>query len=278
MTRQIIELTDRYRKSILPHIVIVGCGGTGGYVAQQVAQAVSIFQSYGRLILADYDTVEEKNLRNQLFIKKDIGKNKSEVLAERYRAAYQIQIGSYSESYVEDATSLQNIFFSDYMSNPKYGTYLPILISCVDNNFSRKVFHEYFQSQNNLLYIDVGNEAAIVPDDYMTRPFDQWTEEEKKTFKNSGYTGQLVAGLRLGGKTVQDPVAEVFPDILEDQDDIAPSRLSCSDLVVSHPQKLITNRYSAMCVSTVINEILDNSTLSIHKILFHAQRGFMKSE
>jgi hypothetical protein len=254
---------------IVPHIVIVGVGGTGGYVTQQVSQLMSIFNIKGTLLLADFDQVEEKNLKNQLFIKKDIGKPKAEVLARRYSAAYELPISYYTASYVENITTLEKLFVRDAT--------LPILIGCVDNNYTRQIFHQFFEQSERLVYIDVGNEAAVVPDDFRTRPKQRWTKEEIETFNETGWTGQLVVGVKWDGQVLAEPVASVFPDILTDEDTTAPSEVSCSELSASHPQKALTNRYSSMAVTTVMNELFDRWQISIHKIVFHAQRGYMRA-
>ncbi len=62
--------------------VIVGCGGLGTNIAVHLAGAGT-----GRLLLVDFDTVEERNLNRQFFYtKEDIGKEKSSILAEKLRA------------------------------------------------------------------------------------------------------------------------------------------------------------------------------------------------
>lgn len=282
MSRLIVNfLNSSYslKSHIFPHIVQIGTGGTGGYLVQQIAQMLSIFNIKGKYVIADADIVEEKNLRNQLFIPKDVGKPKADVLAKRYRAAYQVDISSYSAKYIEDVKTIEKLFNTEYLGVYSYNTvYLPILISCVDNNYSRKIFHQYFEeTDGNLLYLDVGNESVSLPDD-SNKPIDEWTEEELETYKNSGYTGQVVAGLKWKGKVITEPVASLFPDILEDNDDIAPSSISCSDIVVSEPQRLITNRYAAQCVSTYLNEIFSEGTLSNHITFFHSRRMYMRTE
>jgi ThiF family len=267
------------KRHIFPHIVQIGVGGTGGYLVQQIAQMLSIFGVKGKYVIADPDLVETRNLKNQLFIPKDVGKPKADVLSRRYRAAYQVDISSYTTNYVEDVKTIEHLFNTDYCGAYGYNTvYLPILISCVDNNFSRKIFHQFFQEvEDTLLYIDVGNESVTLPKD-RNKPIEQWTEEEIEAYKNSGYTGQVVAGLKWKGKIITEPVASLFPDILEDNDDIAPSSVSCSDIVVSEPQRLITNRYAAQCVSTYLNEIFSEGTLSNHITFFHSKRMYMRTE
>mgnify|MGYP001067375223 CR=1 FL=1 len=269
------------KTEIFAHIVQVGTGATGGQLVQMVAQMLSTFNIGAKYIIADRDVVEEKNLQNQLFIKKDVGKPKAEVLAKRYRAAYQVDIANYSEKYVEDIDTINLLFHRDYLSiNSNIRRhYLPILISCVDNKYTRKLFHQYFEEMNgNLLYIDVGNESVALPKN-REKPRNQWTEQEIKTYNKSGYTGQVVVGLKLNGKVITKPLASVFPQILEeDENDLAPSSISCGDVIASEPQRLITNRFAALCVSTYLNELFSEGTLSNCMTFFHASRGYMRSE
>nr|WP_231558727.1 hypothetical protein [Brevibacillus thermoruber] len=44
---------------------------------------MNIFKVQGFYLVADPDTVEQKNLANQLFIPKDVGQKKAAVLANR---------------------------------------------------------------------------------------------------------------------------------------------------------------------------------------------------
>lgn len=59
--------------------VIIGCGGLGTNIAVHLAGA-----GIGRLLLVDFDNVEERNLNRQFFYtKEDIGRKKCNILAER---------------------------------------------------------------------------------------------------------------------------------------------------------------------------------------------------
>lgn len=270
------------RKSLYPIIVQVGVGGTGSSLAQQVAQMMTLYEQEGYYCLADFDEIERKNLNNQLFVEGNIGKKKADILAKRYGAAYRIDISSYTESFVEDIETLTNLFNVDYQKISGYSDtriILPILIGCVDNNYSRKLFHELFEQVPNLLYIDSGNESTLVPSDFPARSKTDWTEEERNAYNDSGWTGQVVCGLRLKGETILEPVASRYPEILEDADDFRkPSDLSCEELSSSDPQRLLCNRMAAMAVCTYLTELFECGTISNSKTVFHAKRGYMQSE
>ncbi|MGP4074171.1 ThiF family adenylyltransferase, partial [Piscibacillus sp. B03] len=157
---------------------------------------------------------------------------------------------------------------------------LPILIGCVDNNFSRQIMHQFFHHEQvkKLVYIDAGNESVVIPKDYPSRPRKDWSEEELESYNASGWSGQVVCGYKQFGHIKLNPVADVYPDILDDTDDIAPSQLSCEEVSSSDPQRSTTNRFAAMAVSSMVADILETKSITNHKTVFHARKGYMKSE
>ncbi|MBQ5669866.1 MAG: tRNA threonylcarbamoyladenosine dehydratase [Tidjanibacter sp.] len=61
------------------HVLVVGLGGVGAYAAEMIARA-----GVGRMTIADADVVGESNINRQLLaLTSTIGRNKSEVMAER---------------------------------------------------------------------------------------------------------------------------------------------------------------------------------------------------
>ena len=64
-----------------PWITVVGCGGTGGFVAEGLCR---LFQGReANIVLVDHDRVEPHNLLRQNFLQGDVGKFKSQALADR---------------------------------------------------------------------------------------------------------------------------------------------------------------------------------------------------
>lgn len=72
------------------NVVVFGCGGTGSRLIPLVTQLLSSheFTKNVKVILVDGDIVEDKNTKRQLFTKMDVGKNKAEVLAKRYKIGF----------------------------------------------------------------------------------------------------------------------------------------------------------------------------------------------
>ncbi|MEB2301616.1 thiamine biosynthesis protein ThiF [Lysinibacillus xylanilyticus] len=258
-------------------MVQVGTGGNGGPLTQLISQVLST-QSHpdSVYVLADPDIVEEKNLFNQLFIMEDVGRSKAEVLAERYGQAYQLNVWSYVKGYIESVEQLESMYQHDLFNVLNSNNYKCVLIGCVDNNFSRKIMHDFFMKVPNLLYIDVGNESCDVPINWQHRQYSEWSKEEKDAFNESGWSGQVVCGLKKNGIVTYQPVAEVFPGILTDKDDMKPSDMSCADLAVSEPQRLITNRFAATAVLGVFQMYVLNNSIPNHIVHFHARKGYMR--
>ena len=74
-----------------PWITVVGCGGTGGFVAEGLCR---LFQGReATIVLVDHDRVEPHNLLRQNFYADDVGKFKSQALADRLAKAYRRPVG-----------------------------------------------------------------------------------------------------------------------------------------------------------------------------------------
>ncbi len=95
------------------NIYIIGCGGVGSWLAP----ALALLTSPESIVLMDADKLEEKNLNRQLFKKSDIGKTKSDALAEQYKCR------SIPEWFTEGLIELEP---EDW------------LIVCVDNHVARR--------------------------------------------------------------------------------------------------------------------------------------------
>jgi hypothetical protein len=124
-------------------VTVVGCGGTGSFVAEGLCrmQATDV-----KLMLVDFDRVEERNLGRQNFVREDLGKFKSEALAYRLSLKYGRAIG-----YSAVPISLTPVTFSG------------LFIGCVDNGKARKDIELKFKSvagsyqNSNYWWIDAGN-------------------------------------------------------------------------------------------------------------------------
>ncbi|MCB0196105.1 MAG: ThiF family adenylyltransferase, partial [Anaerolineae bacterium] len=146
-------------------IVLVGCGGTGSFAAHILAQLAAWAKASGldlRLILVDYDTVEEKNLVRQNFCPAEIGYPKAFTLAWRYSAAFGIKItpvvGKFSAQVLQE--HLPN-------RHTEHGSLL-IIVGAVDNAAARRDIVTAIEQRQGLAallrediwWIDSGNERV----------------------------------------------------------------------------------------------------------------------
>ena len=227
-------------------IVILGAGGTGGYVIPHLYRIAFTSQHPCRIIIADGDVVERKNLIRQNFAECDIGENKAEVMAERYSEVFGIET-EYIPDFIENEDRLCDLLnVHEVYSQPKP---IGILIGAVDNNRSRIMCHNVFSKLNDIIYIDSGN---------------------------GEYTGQVICGVKQGGKVMSKPVAKVYLDILTNVEKF-PSELSCAERSISAPQSIAANLFASTAVASMLYYLLIEGNLKTNKMTFSSRRLLMKA-
>ena len=152
-------------------LTLVGCGGTGSHLADGLFALLmdlddarragvalpehALARHPLRLALVDPDHVEPRNLGRQRFVTADLGRNKAEVLATRYRRAYNLSSTFHPQPF--DA--------AHHLAPPRHGTY-QILVGCVDNAAARQAMHDALtptvaygssNQQSAIALIDTGN-------------------------------------------------------------------------------------------------------------------------
>jgi hypothetical protein len=261
-------------------VVLVGVGGTGGYCLQQLArllyglkaerEEVWIAPPLARsareepepvpeVLLCDGDTVSLANLRRQYFLSRDVSKNKALVLAERYGAAYGLKFSAYPH-YLSPAT--------DFTALVPEGS---IVVGCVDNAATRRLLHEQLSSYTDVVYLDAGNAAVEIPED------GPLTRKERIRIRDSGWEGQVLCGVRRRGQTSIPFPAEQIPDLIEDDGERLPSEVPCGRVVVSNPQRALTNTWAAITLYSYLTGLLSEGTILHRMTLFCARRGYAKS-
>jgi PRTRC genetic system ThiF family protein len=209
-------------------VVMLGAGGTGAHIAPHLYRLLYALDRPVKFIICDGDKVEQKNLVRQNFTQSDLGENKAKVIAERYSNAFGLET-SYIPHFIESTERLEALLQPQQFSyKSEILTELVILIGAVDNNRSRKLCHEVFLKAKELVYIDSGN---------------------------GEYTGQIVCGIRRGGKTMYQPVGALYPEV-NTPEDLFPTEVSCAEASVSAPQTIVANLMAATAVVTMVYNIL----------------------
>lgn len=225
-------------------IVMLGAGGTGGHIAPHLYRLLYALERPVRFIVCDGDVVEQKNLVRQNFIPADLGENKAKVLAERYSSVFGMET-EYVPNFVESEKELTELltpqeWHSGLWEHRIVTREQVILIGAVDNNKSRQLCHRVFYASGDLIYIDSGN---------------------------GEYTGQVVCGIRSGGRTIYRPIGSAYPDVLENTDKF-PTELSCAEASVSAPQSIAANITAATIVVDMIYNILTQGESRVRQVTF----------
>lgn len=250
------------RSAYSKHFIVVGAGGNGGYLIPNLARQVAIQnemrkvigQTLHKITVIDADEVENKNLVRQNFVEKDIGKNKADVMAQRYSRAFGVEI-SFMSKYIENPEMLGDVVDID--------THTPVILGCVDNNKTRVIMNDFHKSCESF-YVDLGNEE---------------------------FAGQMVVGYNGHGRGHSQPlddeqvngpyrfdlpsIVDIHPEVSEATDKL-PHEMSCAESAVSHPQNIMTNQTAANLAMNVCNtlltaNILEGEGLDINAVYFNAK-------
>lgn len=236
-----------YQQAYEVTFIVVGCGGTGGYLVPNLARLLANFDARStRLILLDGDEVEQKNLKRQNFIVPDLGKPKSQVLAERYSAALGLEI-QYETEYMKDSSTLERLTTNDQSG-------ATVVLGCVDNHRTRQVLAEWFRAKRGRFWIDAGNEElhGQVTCGYNQYPYDPDQREEPFALPS---------------------VADLFSEIDEDEKAMFNDELSCADRAIENPQNIATNIMAANYMLVFAQQVLMGNPLHTHGIFFSAERA-----
>ncbi|RRR67216.1 MAG: hypothetical protein EI684_19305 [Candidatus Viridilinea halotolerans] len=130
--------------------IVVGCGGTGSYVAQGLARLMYDQRQRNGLrlllMLVDGDVVEAGNCGRQLFAPSEIGLNKAQALCARLTAVWGLPITAVPE--MADTALLHELS----RGAPEFAK---VLLGCVDTTLARR--HLAAAHAHYTLTLDCGN-------------------------------------------------------------------------------------------------------------------------
>lgn len=231
------------------HFIIIGAGGTGGYLIPNLGRMVGIKNKEGKshtVTIVDADLIEDKNLLRQNFSPNDVGKNKAEVMASRYGRAFG-QTFYYLTDYIESGEQVFEIMQSE--SNK-----MPVIIDCVDNNKTRFIIKEgirlYHQKdgRKNTAYVSSGNEE---------------------------YAGQVIFSYQIANRFSSYSYEKRSPDLIDVfpnmEIDKLPTEESCAEQAVSAPQNIHTNMTAADIIFGFVNRLLNDKEVDTPAYFFDSQ-------
>lgn len=130
-------------------VILVGAGGTGARLGPDLARLLS---RGDKLIIVDPDLIEERNLIRQHFVRRDVGRYKAEVVAER--ATLAATPGVEVDAQITTLTSLGQL-----PNRTQHGVGVPTLwIGAVDNRSCRQMAAQAMDAGHVGLWVDAGNE------------------------------------------------------------------------------------------------------------------------
>ena len=222
-----VELTDNMGT---PKIVVVGCGGTGSFVAEGLCRLLA--KDALDIVLVDYDRVEPRNIIRQNFFQHDLGKFKSQVLAERLSLQYRRRVGysvfPYDREVINESTSIgirQN---------------RGIFIGCVDNAAARIAIAKSLKVGDWWLDSGNGYQSGQVLIGNTTRVGDL-----KGAFEESG---QMV--ISLPAPSLQ------LPALLQEPTNTKTPQQDCAEAVQNEDQSPTINQMMATLVIDFMHRFL----------------------
>lgn len=233
-------------------IVQIGVGGTGGYLVPHLARMLKCLDKRWDYVLVDPDIVEEVNLSRQNFIRPDLGKFKSQVMAKRYSMGLETTIKSSIER-LEDPDQIRMWF--DPFENDGISWIPPtlnILVGCVDNNAARRVMNQFYEEYDGfghlepLVYMDAGN---------------------------GRFDGQVVIAYKCRKETGSPSPGTIFPDLLKPDN---PINTNCARRAAEDPQNIMGNIFASTALLAALSRIIQQHQVGPGIIPFDAAKAFMR--
>ena len=218
------------------NIILAGCGGTGSFLAWNIARIMLHEKEAGRemaVTFIDPDIVEERNIGRQHFGKADIGKQKAASLAVRYNKAFGLDIGHFFGKVSQNDFELRYDKESDLL----------VVVGAVDNRAARVQIRnviDRFHNKLNAWWIDCGNEEF-----FGQVLVGNAAKNIKKHFKTES----------LMGYCSRVPLPHVqHPELIDTKKDVAEK--SCAARVMENTQSLMVNQSIAAIASQYLYKMV----------------------
>lgn len=150
------QTTDEYQIITRVNVALVGCGGTGSFLALHLARLAwhirEQHDTHLEMAFVDPDRVEKKNVGRQNFVPAEIGRYKAEALATRYSLAFGLPIRYFNEA-IRPAHISQDHRYQD--------GWLHLVIGCVDNTKARKGIDAICRGWSGRLWVSCADDALF---------------------------------------------------------------------------------------------------------------------
>ncbi len=239
-------------------LVMVGCGGTGGWLAPSVARIVRVLNESGTetsALFIDPDLIESKNIPRQNFCDAELGHPKAQTLAARYSLAWGIEIDAVMDH------------FKAEMIGSRWNR-LTVVIGCVDNAAARQEIAQTLaanagDSPPRVWWLDCGNRR----------------ESGQVLLGSTNDPSALRSAFPLDGfcQHLPSPVLQC-PDLLEPQlEELSHHNLSCAELALANAQGLIVNQRVAAEAADYLARLLIHQNLRRFATWFDLASGAVRN-
>lgn len=239
-------------------LVMVGCGGTGGWLAPSVARIARVLNESGTetsALFVDPDLIESKNIPRQNFCDAELGHPKAQTLAARYSLAWGVETGAVTDQ------------FKAEMIGSRWNR-LTVVIGCVDNAAARQEIAKTLKANSgdsppHVWWLDCGNQR----------------ESGQVLLGSTDDPRALRSAFPLDGfcQHLPSPVMQC-PDLLEPQpEELSHYHLSCAELALANAQGLIVNQRVAAEAADYLSRLLIHHNLRRFATWFDLASGSAKN-
>jgi PRTRC genetic system ThiF family protein len=243
-------------------IYLVGCGGTGSFMALHIGRLLRTLADNGqkaRAYFIDHDRVELKNIGRQLFCDAELNMNKAEALAYRYGVAWG-----------NDVTAIGKRFQAAIVTNTEQrgADALHVIVGCVDNAAART------EIANALVY----NQGSRIPSVWWLDCGNH--EDAGQVLLGTARTRRQLAGAFPSAKICQSLPAPSLqrPELLKPRpEETNARRLSCAELAAANLQSQNINSRIASEASDFLTRLLLTRDLKRFACELNLAAGSMRS-
>lgn len=238
--------------------VFIGGGGVASWFLPQYIKTIFNYRKSRNIsddniftiVIYDYDVVENKNILRQNFIMEDVGKNKAQVLSERYNEIYPGIKVLYEPKYVfckyfcAEIVEDQSLEESEYGDTSKYmpmsfSSYRTQIFNFVDNETTKHQIDYYLHIEEVEDFYE-----GSVPSTYYTTGCDVSSGQVfNRKFRYSKYYTEYYKDITFtkGVELIDEP-------------------MSCAEIAESATieQTFDSNAFAATILNTLVNNTLNN--------------------
>lgn len=277
-------------------LVFVGCGGTGSHLIGLVLQYLkSLLMTHKEIkqpsiVFIDGDSVEPHNLIRQKFIEQDVGKNKAVALADRYSAAFGLEIMAIPSFLPLARADRRKLSEFIGKQEARRSHKFSLVFSSVDNAAARFYCMDLARSLSaggdaeTSFLVDMGNDAyhgqALFSMVGSVRHSTGWISRfgsRRCIFRDEGQALRIsYVESQVASRELSPTFLELYPSHIEKmlENLQIEDHVLCVNQAEANPQTIHANTYAAMAGATFYTMYIAEE-ITATRINFDARTGVM---